>query len=89
MRGAIEKDVDQIHACPTMAALENTYYTLAEKHQGDPPMLWAIQEATVARKEVLERREELAGARLADDSFCQCCGARGVVGRLCPACERS
>lgn len=30
-----------------------------------------------------------SGARVADDCFCQCCGARGVLSHLCPSCERS
>jgi hypothetical protein len=31
----------------------------------------------------------LEGARIADDRYCQCCGARGTRWRFCPTCERT
>ena len=40
-----------------------------------------------ARLEMTEAQREWA--RMADDNFCQSCGARGVWGRYCNRCEEA
>jgi len=44
-------DIDTIHACADLPELKECYTRLVEKSHGDHAAIWAIQEATCAKRD--------------------------------------